>query len=169
MEKKPFSSSLVGLILGLVSLVAFLAFYYTGKTFDKGGLSYIPMLLTVGLLIFFIIKYSNDKDHDVTFGNCFGYGFKATAVMTLIVFVFSLVFVLLQPAYKQQFLDFMSSEMDKNPKVTEEQKESSLLAMDKFFLITVLGGGLFMNLMVGCIASLIGAAVAKKNPRPNPF
>jgi len=40
--------------------------------------------------------------------------------------------------------------------------------VDKFFMISILGGSLFGNLIVGTIASLIGAGVAKKNPA-NPF
>jgi len=161
---------MAGLILALISIVTFVAFYVTGRSFDKSGLSYLPMLLVVGLLIFFVIKYSNDKDNNVTFGNCFGYGFKSTAIMALIVFAFVLIFVLVQPSYKQEFLDFMSAEMDKDPKITEDQKATTMNAMDKFFMISILGGGLFMNLLIGCVASLIGAAVAKKNPRPeNPF
>lgn len=170
MEKKPLTPVIAGLILGLISVVAFLAFYFAGRSFERDAISYLPMLLVVGLLIFFIIKYSNDKENNVTFGNCFGYGFKATAVMAIVVFVCSLIFVLAQPAYKEEFMNFMAEEMNKNPDVTDEQRETTMNAMDKFFMISILGGGLFMNLLIGAIASLIGAAVAKKNPRPaNPF
>lgn len=169
MEKKPISHLLVGVIIALVSCVAFLAFYFTGKTFDKSAINYLPTLLTLGLLIFFIVKYSNDLDNNVTFGKCFSYGFKATAVMTLIVFVFSLVFILMTPAFKEEFSAKMAEEFAKNPEVSEEQQEQLVAGMNKFFMISILGGGVFMNLLVGAVASLIGAAVAKKNPNVTPF
>ena len=65
-------------------------------------------------------------------------------------------------------MDFMSSEMGKNSTITDDQKEKGVEMMGKFFTISAVGGGLIMNLIVGAIASLIGAAVAKKNPR-DPF
>lgn len=169
MEKKPLSSSLAGLILGLIMVAAFLIAFYTGRAFDRSAIGYLPYLIVFGLLIYFVIKYSNDKDNDVTFGNCFAYGFKISAVMALVVFVCTLVFILTQPEYKEQFLAFMSSELDKDPKMTEDQRDTSMNMMDKFFAVSILGGGLFMNLLVGCIGSLVGAAFAKKHPKPNPF
>lgn len=167
--KKTLSSSLAGLILGLIMVAAFLLSYYSGRAFEKGAVGYLPYLIVIGLLIYFIIRYSNDNDNDVTFGNCFAYGFKASAVMAIIVFAATLVFILTQPEYKEQFLTFMNAELDKDTKLTQEQRDTSINMMDKFFVISILGGGLFMNLLVGCIGSLIGAAVAKKHPKPNPF
>jgi hypothetical protein len=40
--------------------------------------------------------------------------------------------------------------------------------MGGFFTISAVGGSLIVNIIVGAIASLIGAAVAKKNPQ-GPF
>jgi hypothetical protein len=52
--------------------------------------------------------------------------------------------------------------------MTDEQKEKGIEMVGKFFNISVIGGSLFMNLLFGAIASLIGAAIAKKRPQ-GPF
>jgi hypothetical protein len=52
---------------------------------------------------------------------------------------------------------------------TEEQIDQSMAVFDKMFWVFMIGGILLGYLIIGCIASLIGAAVAKKHPRPNPF
>jgi hypothetical protein len=41
--------------------------------------------------------------------------------------------------------------------------------MEKYFIPFAIGGALFMYLLIGVIASLIGAAIAKKNPEVSPF
>jgi hypothetical protein len=46
--------------------------------------------------------------------------------------------------------------------------ETALGISEKFFLPFAIGGVLLSNVIIGAIASLIGAAVAKKNPQ-SPF
>lgn len=164
MEKKPVSHFQVGIIISLVNIVFFLAFYFTGKSFEKGFLSWIPMIVFCGILIYSIIQFAKANDGNVTFSSCFSYGFKATAIIALIMFAFLLCFLLLTPEYKANFLDFMQAQMEQNQSATPDQQEVGLKFIEKFFMITILGGSVFGNLVGGAIASLIGAAIAKKNP-----
>jgi hypothetical protein len=169
MEKKPVSHFVVGVVISLVIIIFFLAFYYTGMSFEKSAISYLPTLFFMGAIIFAITQFAKAKDHNVTFGSCFSYGFKATAIVAIIMAIFVFCFITFVPEYKDQFLDFMSSEMEKNSsKLSDEQQEQSMNMISKFFMISAVGGGLFMNLLFGAIASLIGAAVSKKNPQ-TPF
>jgi hypothetical protein len=169
MEKKSVSHFVTGVIIGLVLIVFFLAFYFTGNTFNKGAISYLPTLFFVGGIIYSIIMWANANNNNVTFGQCFKYGFKASAIVAIIMSVFLAIFIFSFPDYKEKFIEFMSNEMDKaDSNITDEQKEASLSIMGNFFAVSAIGGSLFMNLLFGAIASLIGAAVAKKNPQ-SPF
>ncbi|HEX8331833.1 MAG TPA: DUF4199 domain-containing protein [Segetibacter sp.] len=165
MEKKPISHFVVGLIIGLVLVATFLIFYFTGRSFEKDALSYIPSLLFVIILIFSIVQYSKANNHNVTFGSCFSYGFKATAIAALIMALFMFIFLYTFPDYKEQFVAFMTEELEKSEAVDDEQKEKTVEMMAGFFTISAIGGSLIANIIVGAIASLIGAAVAKKNPQ----
>ena len=165
MEKKPVSYFVVGTILGMASIVLFLAYYFSGLAFQKGALSWLPSVIAIGILIFFIIQYSNANRNNVTFGGLFGYGFKSTIIWTLIVFVFMLLALyVIFPDYKQKALEMATAEMEKQSNLSEDQRNAGISFMEKSFNILALGGTVFANIIVGLIGSLIGAAVAKKNP-----
>jgi hypothetical protein len=165
MEKKPISSLVVGVIIGLSLILLSLVFYFTGRTFARDALSYLPLAIFLGLIIYFTIKWANDNNNNVTFGQCFGYGFKCAAVTAIISFVFTLIFIFIFPDLKTQFLDFQRQQMEQNPQLSDEQREKIVSGIGNYFKLIMLGGGLFFNLLIGLVASLIGAAVAKKNPR----
>jgi len=67
-------------------------YYFLGIAFKQDFTRWIPGLLSFALIIFLIIKWAKDMNHNVTYGNCFGYGFKMVAASTVIVFVFVLIF-----------------------------------------------------------------------------
>jgi hypothetical protein len=50
--------------------------------------------------------------------------------------------------------------------MTQEQINMGISMYKKFFTVSAIGGTLVIDLIIGVIASLIGAAIAKKNPRP---
>jgi hypothetical protein len=168
MEKKITTSIVAGVILALISIVLFLAYYFTGLAFQDNATKWIPGAIMLVLVIVFIIKWANDNNGNVTFGQCFGYGFKMIAMSTVIVFVFMIIFLYAFPDYKAQLMDMMRNQFNQKGNMSDEQKEQALGMVDKFFMISILGGSLFGNLIIGTLASLIGAGVAKKNPA-NPF
>ena len=53
--------------------------------------------------------------------------------------------------------------------MTDEQIKQALDMTRKFMLPFAIGGIIFMYGIVGAIASAIGAGVAKKTPKQNPF
>ncbi len=164
MEKKPLTPVAAGLIIGLTSVVLFLVYYFTGIIFQQGVMAWLPLAVFVVLIIVFIIQWSNAKNNFVTFGNCFGFGFKAVCIATLISFFFVLAFIYLSPEYKDQMLRAMKDNMRQNKQVTDEQVEAGMDMVSNHFMLITLGGSLAGNLFFGTIAALIGAAIAKKKP-----
>ncbi|CAN5399639.1 hypothetical protein BH10BAC2_BH10BAC2_46240 [soil metagenome] len=168
MEKKPTPAGTFGIILALISILLFLTYYFTGISFTDGALKWIPAAVSFALIIFVVIKWANDNNNNVTFGKCFGYGFKVVAISTIIIFIFTAIFIFTFPDYKEQFMESMRQQFNKNSDLSEEQAEQAVAMVEKFFTISILGGTLFGSLLVGTVAALIGAAVAKKNPQ-DPF
>ena len=99
------------------------------------------------------------------FGNYFAHGFKISAAVTVIMIIYIVVFVLLFPDFKEKALDEARKAMDARGG-SEEQKVQAVEMTKKLFMVFLVAGTLIYNLIVGVIASLIGAAVTKKNPRP---
>lgn len=164
MEKKPVSHITAGLIVGAVGITLFLIYYLAGLSFKTNFYSWIPLLITIGLIIFFVVQYAKANNNNLTFGRLFGYGFRTTIIYTLLMTAFLFIVLYLFPDYKTQYLEVVGNQMDMNNNLNEEQRDVSLKMIEKFFTLTMVGGGLFLNIFMGTIASLIGAAVAKKNP-----
>ncbi len=164
MEQKPITPVTAGLIVGLTSVVLFMTYYFSGLIFKQEWYSWLPALIYVVLVCVFISMWSNSKNNFVTFGNCFGFGFKTVCIATLIIFFTTMVFIYLTPEYKDQMLQVVKEKMRENKQMTDDQVNQGIEIYTKFFIVSTLGGSLFGNLIFGTIGALIGAAIAKKKP-----
>jgi len=166
-EKKPTSHFVAAVIIAAVMIIYSMALYFLDLSANR-ALPWLGYLLMVVLLIVFINMYGNAKNNEVSFGGLFSYGFKATALISLILPVFSYVFFLAFPEIKEKIFEMTRKGMEEQGKSSDEQIEQAITFMrDKFVLLFILLPILFY-VFIGCIGSLIGAAVTKKKP-VNPF
>jgi NADH:ubiquinone oxidoreductase subunit 6 (subunit J) len=101
----------------------------------------------------------------VTFGNVFSHGFKVTAGIAAIMSVYTFIAIkFIHPELLEKTLDQARAEMEKNPDLNADAIDMGLSITRKFFLPMALAFSLFGTAIMGAIASLIGAGVAKKNP-----
>ena len=167
MEKTVTTPVVKGLIISLIIIVFGVAIYFAGQSMNQ-GLGSLQYLLLIGGIVWACISYAKQMNGNVTFGNVFAHGFKTTSVVTVITIIYTVI------ALKFLFPDMMDMALDKTREelakgnMSEEQSEKAIEMTTKFFLPFAIGGILIVFLIVGCIASLIGAAVAKKNPQ-GPF
>ena len=167
MEKKPLSHIAAGAIIGAVMVIYSMVLQFMELTATQ-SLSWISYLIIIGLLVYFIILHGKVNENDRTFGQLFTYGFKASAVVAILLTVFNFLFFTAFPEYKDKVFDVTRTEMLKNPKITEAQVDQFMEGFRKWFWLGVVGGGIFGTMLIGAIGSLIGAGVAKKNPQ-SPF
>ena len=167
MEKNPISHFLVGLIVSCILIlvnVIFIIFDLTGNT----KISWLASALNVALLVYFIMEFGKLNNNSKSFGELFSYGFKATALITIILTAFMLVYTLIFPESVEKAIEISREQMDKNPNLTEDQIEQALEITRKFYTPILIAGTLFATMFVGAIGSLLGAAVTKKKPT-SPF
>jgi amino acid transporter len=167
MEKKPITHVTAGLIIAAVLIIwsMFLQFMdLTGNT----ALGWVQTILVIILLIIFINLYGKAHDNTLSFGNLFAYGFKTSAVFTVIQIIFLVIFFLIFPDMKEKTFEVARQKMEENPNITEDQIEQGLEWTRKLFWVFVIAGTMFALLITGVIASLIGAAITKKRPH-NPL
>lgn len=162
MEKKVTTHLTKGLIIGLVMVAIGIIF----QVLDiyESWVQWVVMALYFGAIIWACISYSKDMDGNVTFGKVFGHGFKTAAVVTLIGIAAFIITYLIMPEIKDKALEKARENMAENPKMTEEMIDKAVEWTGKFFLLFGIVGALFGYAFMGLIASLIGGAVAKKNP-----
>jgi hypothetical protein len=166
-EKKSVSHFMAGLIIAAVLIVYSMFLTFMDLTANQ-SLSYISMVLLMAGIVFFVTQYGKSVDHTATFGQLFSFGFKATAIATLVVIAFQVIFFFIFPEYKEKIIDISREQMLKQGQVPEAQVEQALEMVRKFFWVGLIGGSLFFNLVCGAIASLIGAGITKKVPQ-SPF
>ena len=164
MEKKVTSHVSKGLIISLILIVFSVVLHFSGQQLKNPSIGYLAYVILIGGVIWACITYGKERDHRVTFGNVFGHGFKVTAVVTCISIVFTVIFFLIFPEIKEQSLDAARLEMEKNPQMNDESIEQGLAMVSRMFFIFLIGAIIIGYLIVGAIASLIGAAVTKKTP-----
>lgn len=165
MEKKPTSSAVMGLLVGLAlivcSLIVFFAELYTQSWSQFIGF----VLLFIGILLS-VLMHAKEINYREGFGALFGFGFKVTAAATVIMILFMVVQGFIFPDFKTRILEMTRLQMGKRPNITEEQIDTAMQWMERNFTLMMILGILFWYLIIGAVASLIGAAVSKKN-RPD--
>jgi uncharacterized membrane protein YciS (DUF1049 family) len=155
---------IIALILALLDVVAGIWNFKLSSWFR-----WIPTLVLFGALIWACISYGAQNGYNVSFGNLFAHGFKTTAVIGCLFVIYTLISIfVLFPGTKEIALDQARTEMERSGKLPEEAIEQGLSITRKFFVPFAIAGALFGTILIGALASLIGAAVTKKKPQ-SPF
>lgn len=158
---------IIGLALGLISIVMQL----TIKDFAKmQQVGYVSYLVIIGGIVWACYKYGQDMQGRVTFGNVFAHGFQTTAVMTIIGLVFTILMLfVLFPDMKEKMLEVARADMEKQGKMSESDIDNAMEMTRKMFTPFLIAGSVVGNLILGAIGALIGAGIAKKGAPAEPF
>jgi len=160
-ENKIMSPQIKGLLISLIIIVLGLAGYFTDLAFTS-WYNWIVNLVMLVAIIIACVHFANQKQGYVTFGNVFLHGFKITAVIAIIILVYTLLaFNVLFPDMKEKIFEMQRTKMEESG-MDDDKLEQAMTMMKKYFMLFLILGAIFGNLIFGCIASLIGAAVAKK-------
>jgi len=165
-EKKPMSHLTAGLLIGALLVIYSMVIKFLNLK-DGAGTGLLQVAIIIGALAFFVNQYGKSKNFTETFGNLFAYGFKTTAVFTIISIAFSIIFFLVFPDMKEQSLELARQQMEEK-NMPDDQIEKAIEITKKFFWVGVIGGSMLFLIIIGAIGSLIGAGITKKQPR-SPF
>lgn len=148
------------IITAIVMIIANLSLYMADLSFE-------PWAKWIGYGIFLIgillnaIAFSKANDGFVTFGNVFSSGFKASAVITLITLVWSLISLWIFPEMVEKGLEIAREQMTARGMSDEQMDQAIEMTRNNFKLFMVMSV-VFGTMFFGAIFSLIGAAIAKK-------
>jgi hypothetical protein len=164
MQQKVTSTTVKGFIIGLIMIVVSIIASFM-ELQANGYFQWVGYgIFLIGIIVS-INQYGKQINYNSTFGNYFAHGFKISALVTLMMIVFLVVFMTIFPEFKEKAMEEAKKGMaQKN--MSEEQMEQGINMTKKFFMVFLVGGALLSYLLFGAIASVIGAAITKKDPRP---
>ncbi len=165
MENKITTHFTKGIVIGAVMVTLGFTFQML-DIYDK-WVQWLTMGIYFAALIWSCIFFSKQMNADVSFGQVFSHGFKTVAIVTLISIASFVITYFLFPEIKEKAMEMARQEMAKDERLTQEMIDQAISWTDKFYLVFGIIGSLFGFALTGAIASLIGAAVAKKNPNQN--
>ncbi|HLR37716.1 MAG TPA: DUF4199 domain-containing protein [Chitinophagaceae bacterium] len=167
-EQDPFKNNIhlqFGAIAGSVLILLFVLYYVMGWNYDRDYKSWIPSIVFMLLIVAAQFKHTSVVDDSIPFGNLFAKGFKTAAVGTCIYVLFLVLFIWLDPGYKERMLSMSKQNMIEQGLTSEEIKSGMAMARD-YFLSSAISGAVLGELLLGVIASLAGAAAAPKHKKP---
>jgi len=168
METKVTTPQIKGLIISLIIIVYSVAGHLL-NIYLESWFGWIGAVILLVGIIWSTNVYGTQMNNNVTFGNLFGHGFKVTAVVICITFVFTLLSVyVLFPDTIDQIVQYQSEKAIESGKMTSEKLQQALPMMKKFTPIGLFAGSVIFDAIIGAIGALIGAAVTKKKPQ-DPF
>lgn len=167
MERKQ-THFIYGFIIGLIMVVINAVMVVTKINLDPAlaSIGYLGFAIFLAGIIMNANAFSKANHADVTFGQVFGSGFKATAIVTIIVTLWAVASTYIFPSMIPDMLEMAHDKMVKQGKLSDEQIEMAMNFTRKSFKTFMISGTMIMSLILGAIFSLIAAAVAKKNPQP---
>ena len=163
MEQTVTPTSTKGILIGLILVILALVTYFLDLKVN-GPLQWVGYAIFIGGIIWSVMSFGKQVNHNATFGNYFAHGFKVAALVTAIMIIYVIIFVVLFPEFKEKAIVEAKRSMQSKNNLTEEQINAGMEMTKKFFMVFLVGGTLVGYLFFGTIASLIGAAVTKKDP-----
>jgi len=168
METKVTSPQVKGLIISLI-IIVFSVVGHVLNIYLEPWFGWIGAAIFLAGIIWSTNNYGTQMNNNVTFGNLFGHGFKVTAVVICITFVFTVLTVyVLFPDTVDQIVQYQTEKAIESGKMTSDQVQQALPMMKKFTPIGIFAGSVFIDAIIGAIGALIGAAITKKKPQ-DPF
>lgn len=163
MEQTVTTTTTKGIIIGLVLIVIAITMYFANIDLN-GPVKWISNVVFIFGIIWSVYNYGKQVNYNSTFGNYFAHGFKVTAVVTSIMILYLVIFITIFPEFKERAIEQAKASMEKGGKLTSEQIQQGLTLTKKFFIVFAIGGTLIGYLIFGSLASLVGAAITKKEP-----
>ncbi|HVG40917.1 MAG TPA: DUF4199 domain-containing protein [Chitinophagaceae bacterium] len=166
-QTKPVSHVVAGLLIAAAVIVINLILNFTGNSGNTSAGMLMYLVIIIGLAIM-VNRYGKSTNYTQSFGNLFSYGFKATAVFTIMFIIFLIIFNLMFPEFKEQAMEMARTKLEERGSLSDDEMDKALEISKKYFWIFAIGGTMLGFIIVGAIGSLLGAAITKKRPN-NPF
>jgi len=154
---KNLSATYKGLITGIVMVLISIGIYFYRGSFEN-KLQYITYFTYIAGIIWALIGYKRSAAETKTFKNYFAQGFRCFIVVTLIMVVFTWVFLKMNPALKDEMATQYRADLVKQGNYTPAEIEGMVIKAKEYFITMLTSMAIFGYLLIGALVTLIGSA-----------
>jgi Protein of unknown function (DUF4199) len=152
------SPAIKGLITGLIMIVLALIIYFSGQQPGSSLQYFIYAVYAIGI-VWTITAWAKSASYTGKFGDAFQTGFKCFIIVALIMVLFTAVFSMLHPEFKEESAKYVREEMVKqNDKSPVEIDDAINNYKNRYTLILVFGA-IFGYLIIGAVVSAITSLI----------
>jgi hypothetical protein len=163
MEKKITTSVLAGIVLSLVLIVESVIVYFTGL-YMQSWAKYIGLAIFAVGVFWAINNHAKEKQHDVSYGELFSFGFKVSAVVTCFIVLYTVLSEALFPEMKTKMMEIARQQALNQPGADPDLVDKGLAVYSDHYTLYNVIIVIFAFVFLGLVFSLIAAAIPKKNP-----
>jgi len=160
---KSLTATKKGLLTGIAMLLVSVIIYYTKGNFEN-KLQYITYSIYAAGIAWTLFDYSKSANRANKFGAYFSQGFKCFIVVTLLMVIFTIVFLLMQPQLKDEMAAIYKADLIKNGNYTMPEVEERVNIAKKSFLPSLVMGAIFGYLVIGAmVTAIVSGFLLQKN------
>lgn len=161
---KSITATQKGLITGAAMVATSLLIYFSRGNFDN-QLQYITYFLYLAGIVWAVWDFSKNVGPDEKFGNYFSAGFKCFIVVTLLMTVFTIVFLLMHPELKEQNSVLTRAVLEKEKNRTPKEIEEKVQMAKESYNLIIIMSTVFWYLVIGAVVTAITGAVLVQSKR----
>ena len=132
--------------------------YYVKGSFDN-KLQYVTYMIYLLGVVWAVYDFSKQAGKDAKFGSYFSAGFKCFIVVTLLMVLFTVVFLMIHPEMKEEMGTTVRNAMIKDGNKTPKEIEEAVLMAKKSFMPALIMAAVFSYLAIGALITAITSAV----------
>lgn len=151
------SPTLKGLLVGSLMIIVSVLIYSNYGNFEN-NMQYITYALYVGGILWTLVSYSKQEVLR-TFKTYFTQGFKYFIVVTMLMVVFTVVFIYLNPTMKEEMAQNYRAQLVEQGNKTPAEIENLVLTSKEYFTTMVTSMAIFGYLFIGAIFTILTSVV----------
>lgn len=131
------------------------------KNFDN-SLQFVVYLIYSAGIVWTILSFTKTNEFTGNFGQLFSQGFKCFIVVTLLMVLFTFIFLRLHPELKDQMAVSYKTELVKQGNYTPAEMDTMIAKSKDYFVTMLVSMAIFGYLIVGALVSVVASAFLMK-------
>ncbi len=158
------SATIKGLITAVAMILLSLAIYY-GTNFDNNLQLTVYLVYAAGIVWTLFSHKRSVTEGNKTFKSYFSQGFKCFIVVTLLMVLFTWIFLKMNPSLQEEMAKNYRADLIKNGNLMPAEIDKMVLGAKQFFAVSLASLAVFRYIIVGALVTAIAAVFFSRSEK----